>query len=503
MQMDNDQDIRDMDIFRSDHWKHEAKTSSQIASYANTTSPECLENCPTGYHDIKSLSWEKVLSFLNNMYAFSWPEKDIELFSPAGGSLALNEWIFATQIQGKIFTPVLLDYLVSKKSIKSTSYFSLMEYALELIDYYKTRYGFDARFIQDDDLANEDDLIKFTEQSYPDFIQRNMILAISRKLLSNDFDLKKSTKNQSPEEAFRVIHHPAVNAHTIDLVRSGVKEKSVDKYKTSYSMFVHWLLTNYVQFQSSSINDLPLSMVTEELLIEFRQYLLRLASKGVYSKHTVSDRFYDIRYLLSNLYKLGWLPRDITLGVPGIPYEKYLYRDLPNDAELQIFYQTILRYSDQPILELAAFGLMLLLGLRIHEVASIRYEDINIENKTISVFGKNEKSVLLPLPEPLQKYFQPLMASRFHNDYVFGDNIQATIRELRALYKLYSFVAGWNYLGGPHLLRHTFISRLSERPDCPPQLLMYLARHGRPENTARYVHRNPHQLSDAVNKINY
>ncbi|UUZ84578.1 site-specific integrase [Paenibacillus sp. P26] len=289
-----------------------------------------------------------------------------------------------------------------------------------------------------------------------------------------------------------------------DLIRSGVKEKSVyGKYKISYAMFLFWSRTNYVQFQSTSPDDIPLSRVTEEHLLEFKQYLMRLVTKGVYSKHTVSDRFYDTRFLLSNLYKLGWLPKDITLDVAGIPYDKYLHRDLPNDEELQSFFQTIQLYSDQPVMELAAFGLMLCLGLRIHEVAGIRYEDVNLENKSISVFGKNEKSAILPLPDPLHKYLEKLFVKHSQDSYGFGNNSQTVIRELRERYKLYSFVSGWNYPGGPHLLRHVFISRLSEREDCPPQLLMYLARHDRPENTARYVHRSTRQLNDAVNKINF
>lgn len=142
--MDNDQNIKDIDILGfmySDHWKQNAKTIAEIASYENSTSQECLQTVPTGNHDIKSLSWEKVLTFLNTMYAFRWPEEDVEICSPESGSLALNEWIFSTQIQGKIFAPVLLDYLDNKKSIKSTSYFSLMEYALELIDFLKPVMG--------------------------------------------------------------------------------------------------------------------------------------------------------------------------------------------------------------------------------------------------------------------------------------------------------------------------------------------------------------------------
>lgn len=142
--MDNVQNIRDIDILgfmNSCHWKQNAKTTSENASYENSTSQECLQTAPNGNHDIKSLSWEKVLLFLNTMYAFRWPEEDVEICSPESGSLALNEWIFSTQIQGKIFAPVLLDYLDNKKSIKSTSYFSLMEYALEIIDFLKPVMG--------------------------------------------------------------------------------------------------------------------------------------------------------------------------------------------------------------------------------------------------------------------------------------------------------------------------------------------------------------------------
>lgn len=505
--MDNDQNIKDIDILGfmySDHWKQNAKTIAEIASYENSTSQECLQTVPTGNHDIKSLSWEKVLTFLNTMYAFRWPEEDVEICSPESGSLALNEWIFSTQIQGKIFAPVLLDYLDNKKSIKSTSYFSLMEYALELIDFFKTRYGLDARSIQNKELANKDALINFIEHSSYNFVQRDMILAIARKLISNGFELKKSTNGISTKKRTQDINHPAITAHIKDLHRSGVKEKSVNgKYKISYALFLNWLNKTYVQFQSTSCDELPLSLVTEEHLLEFKQYLLRLEKKGIYIKQTVSNCFYDIRFLLANLYKLGWLAKDITMDVTGIPYERYYYRELPTDAELQCFFHNIQLYSDHPTLELTAFGLMLCLGLRIHEVANIRYQDINVENRTISVFGKNEKSAILPLPDPLQNYFQKLVVNKSQDVHLFGNNSQSTIRKLRAQYKLYSFVSGWKYPGGPHLLRHTFISRLSERTDCPSQLLMYLARHDRPENTARYVHRSPNQLTSAVNKINY
>ncbi|MEI0737518.1 site-specific integrase [Paenibacillus sp. JTLBN-2024] len=117
-------------------------------------------------------------------------------------------------------------------------------------------------------------------------------------------------------------------------------------------------------------------------------------------------------------------------------------------------FHNIQLYSDHPTLELAAFGLMLCLGLRIHEVANIRYQDINVENRTISVFGKNEKSAILPLPDPLQNYFQKLVVNKGQDVHLFGNNSQSTIRKLRAQYKLYSFVSGWKYPGAPFTEAH-------------------------------------------------
>lgn len=134
---------------------------------------------------------------------------------------------------------------------------------------------------------------------------------------------------------------------------------------------------------------------------------------------------------------------------------------------------------------------------------NLRRKDINIENRTISIFGKNEKSVLLPIPEPLLQWLTELLETRPNQNFIISENRKSFTLELRDRYKLYAFVLDWNFTGGPHLLRHTYISRLSERQDCPPQILMYLARHDRPENTVRYIHRSNSQLQRAINRIDY
>jgi len=487
-------------LFQSEHWKQFAITISENASYAKSISQECLTGRENGNHDIKNLNMKKVLSFLSSMYAIKLPKHpQVRRL----GSRGLNDWIWSTQIQGHITAAAILEYLEMKKSCKPTTYLALTNYALKLVQFFKTQLNLNTQDIHDEQLANKEILIEFVHVSYPSLIEKNFLLAVYRQLLPGVLEIEELQKRSS-ERMTQPINHPAIQAHINDLLRSGVKEQSIQgKYKFSYSKFLNWLHHNYAEFQQTQPDNIPLSRVTETHLLEFKRHLLKLAANGTCSKHTASDHLYDIRYLFSNLYKMGWLTKDITLDVYGIRYDRYHYRDLPADSDLQRFFLTIEQYADQPEADRTAFGLMAWLGLRIHEIARIRRKDINIENRTISIFGKNEKSVLLPIPEPLLQWLIELLETRPNKDFVFSENPKSFIRELRDRYKLYAFVAGWKYQGGPHLLRHTFISRLSEHQDCPPQLLMYLARHDRPENTVRYIHRSNTQLQHAINRINY
>ena len=487
-------------LFQSEHWKQIAKTISENASYAKSISQECLTVRENGNHDIKNLNMKKVLSFLSSMYAIKLPKHpQVRRL----GSRGLNDWIWSTQIQGHINSAAILKYLEMKKSCKPTAYLAITRYALKLVRFFQNQLKLDTQDIHDEQLANKEMLIKFVHESYPNAIEMNFLLTVYRQLLPGKFEIGEIQKRSS-EKKTSSINHPAIQAHINDLLRSGVKEQSIQgKYKFSYSKFLNWLHHNYAEFQQTQPDNIPLSRVTEYHLLEFKRHLLKLAANGTCSKHTASDHLYDIRCLFSNLYKMGWLTKDITLNVTGIRYDRYHYRDLPADSDLQRFFLTIEQYADQPEVDRTAFGLMTWLGLRIHEVARIRRRDINIENRTISIFGKNEKSVLHPIPEPLLQWLTELLETRPNQDFVFSENPNSFIRELRDRYKLYAFVAGWKYQGGPHLLRHTFISRLSEHHDCPPQLLMYLARHDRPENTVRYIHRSDTQLNHAINRIDF
>ncbi|WHX47908.1 tyrosine-type recombinase/integrase [Paenibacillus woosongensis] len=487
-------------LFQSEHWKHLAKSISENASYTKSISQECLNIKNNDHHDIKNISMKKVLSVLNSMYSIKLPESP--LFHRVG-SRGLNDWIWSTQIQGHITSSTILEYLEMKKSCKPTTYLALTQFSLKLVQFFKTKLNLKTQDVHDEHLTNKAILIEFVNTYPPNRIEKNLLSVIYKQLLPHEIEIEE-LKTRSSKHRALPINHPAIQAHMENLLRSGVKIHSINvKYKLSYSKFLNWLHKNYVDFQHTQPDSIPLSRVTETHLLEFKSYLLKLASSGKCSKQTASNHLYDIRYLFSNLYKMGWLTKDITLNVTGIRYDPYHYRNLPTDTDLQHFFEAIEQFSDQPEVDRVAFGLMVWLGLRIHEVGYLRRKDINIDNRTISIFGKNEKCVLLPIPEPLLQWLTELLETRPNQNFIISENRKSFTLELRDRYKLYAFVSDWKFTGGPHLLLHTFISRLSERQDCPPQMLMYLARHDRPENTVRYIHRSNAQLQRAINRIDY
>lgn len=179
-----------------------------------------------------------------------------------------------------------------------------------------------------------------------------------------------------------------------------------------------------------------------------------------------------------------------------------MYRDIPNEGQISQFFTTIVNYSDEPEFDLAFFGALLHLGLRFCEADRLQWRDLNFQAKVIKIRGKGKsnKPVPLFLPQKLQNYLEALSTTQNNQKFVFKED-RSLYRKMLDKYKLYAMIAGWNFPGGLHLFRHTFITTLNRRNSIHPQLVQRLARHDRIETTSRYLHRNEQELDDAIKKI--
>ncbi|WP_410514034.1 site-specific integrase [Paenibacillus sp. BR2-3] len=262
--------------------------------------------------------------------------------------------------------------------------------------------------------------------------------------------------------------------------------------------------SNYASFNEISANGIPVWLIERDHIIEFENYLKRCHLKGLYSEITVSNKFYCVISFFKYLYNTRIIPKNIG-SIRGITAERYIHRDIPSDDQLSNFFNTIASYSDEPEFDMAFFGSLLHLGLRFCEAGRLIWDDINFQARIIKIRGKGKvgKPVPLHLPKKLYQYFEYLHKISSREGSVFKGTRPEKVfyKKMLDKYRLYAMISGWNFPGGLHLFRHTFITKLSLRKKVHPQLVKRLARHDRLETTSKYLHRQDQELNDAMHKI--
>ncbi|MEV5027405.1 tyrosine-type recombinase/integrase [Paenibacillus sp. LPE1-1-1.1] len=307
-----------------------------------------------------------------------------------------------------------------------------------------------------------------------------------------DLNLKKN-QNTPEFEHVTIDNYLAQNKH--------LKKSSIRMHRSAYYKFLTWTIATYEEFKNEDISSILLSSITEEHINGYYKHLSRLVKNDVLKESSVNYIQCYINSLFQRLYQQEHLLEDITLGIKKIYYERYNNRDIPTNQEISAFLKIVDTYSPQKKIHGLAFEMMLYLGLRKTETSKIRWRDINFSTGTILVTGKNDKEARLIVPEKIINRLKELK-EKSTGGYLFGDSREAFADSLYVYYKIFSLMAGWQYPGGLHLLRHVFITRLSEK-DCPIQLLKELGRHEKTETTSKYIHRSNKHLEESINKLNY
>ncbi len=458
------------------------------ASSTTNFSHSCLNSLSYSHIDIKTYSNESMVMILNNLY-----QLDKEIQQKYKGPTGINSIILESY---SIKANKLLKFLQSKNQIKPYTFFLYYKIIEEFLSYCSLHLNKSPTNIQDLDLYDENLFLSFVSEKNLTNSKINQF----EKIYSLYFSKDKFLSPLNTDKKFEEFNHVVLERH-LDEVRKECTKSTVKRRKHDYKNFLNWLTTFYVKFHSYSLNSIPLYLVTADHLEDYKVYLMRQFHGGVYKKHTISDTFYNIRSLFECLYHMRIIPNDITKNINSIKFEKYKYRDLPTNQHLSEFFGAVMCYTPDPLKFCTAYKLMLYLGLRKSEVAYLESSNINFGTNTISVKGKGNKYDILPLPKLLLDDLHSLF--NLNEKYVFCDKPQTFKSELYNYYKLISFVFNWDFPGGVHIFRHTFITRLSEQPNLLPQVIQYLSRHARPDTTSLYIHRDDKSLNNAINKINY
>ena len=166
-----------------------------------------------------------------------------------------------------------------------------------------------------------------------------------------------------------------------------LREITLDKIESHMSSFNFWLSTNRI----FSIND-----------IKHHHIITFIKSLDPHKKALIHDTLMDLRGFFKFLYEKGVIPTNISTFIPKDNYK--------NQAKLPAYYTeeeierllksvdrgNIVGKRDYAILVLAAY-----LGLRVSDIARLRFENLHWDQNTINLrqykTGKNINLPLLPV----------------------------------------------------------------------------------------------------------
>ncbi len=220
---------------------------------------------------------------------------------------------------------------------------------------------------------------------------------------------------------------------------------------------------------------------------------------------TVSRKVASIKSFLKFCLRNGYIKKNPTSLLPPIKERKEIPK-VPSQKDLKRFLDFVkenaegmLGKRDRAVLELLYSS-----GLRISEIASLRWSDIDFSSRVLRVLGKGRKERIVPFgkeaEKALKEYLSELKKSRTVNEKVFinKDGRPITVRGL------YDIVRKWAEKYGtslhPHMLRHAFATHMLEMGAGIREVQEMLG-HASPATTQIYTHLSRKKLKEAYEKF--
>lgn len=195
-----------------------------------------------------------------------------------------------------------------------------------------------------------------------------------------------------------------------------------------------------------------------------------------------------------------------SIKSPKIPQTKPTY--LSDDECLCLL--KLVSHKAQPKVrerDMAIIILFVHLGLRVSELTSLKLANVDLERGEIKITRKGNKEQYLHLNSEavnaLAKYL-PGRSSSINGGYFVGVNGGNLNRiYIYGIVQRYLKLAGINKgKYGPHLLRHTFCTRLHQK-GVDPFTIRDLAGHKSLNTTMRYIHIENKEQTDAIDKLEF
>jgi integrase/recombinase XerC len=193
-----------------------------------------------------------------------------------------------------------------------------------------------------------------------------------------------------------------------------------------------------------------------------RSWLREMTGFG-YAKTSAARKLSSVRSWFAFLFERGLIPRDPARDVRGPRLPSKLPRALSEEDVFKIVEAA--SAGTDPERDRAILELLYGCGLRIAELAGLRRQDVDLEERMIWVMGKGSKERVVPFGikarDALLAWFE---GGRSGEEYVFPGQSDGAIavRTINRVVRRAALAAG---VAGatPHTLRHSFATHLLDR----------------------------------------
>ena len=234
-----------------------------------------------------------------------------------------------------------------------------------------------------------------------------------------------------------------------------------------------------------------------------RSFVIHQKNKKQSGK-SIQRRLSSIRCFYRFLLKKNIVKYNPANDIPAPKTEKHLPKALDVDEMQQLFShksESILDIRDQAIMEIFYSS-----GLRLSELVSLNLHDIDLNDKTLTVTGKGNKTRICPIGryacDALKSWLEKRNAIAKEDETALfvskrGDRLQH--RSIQTRLKAWAMRQQLNQSLHPHMLRHSFASHILESSG-DLRAVQELLGHADISTTQIYTHLDFQHLANVYDK---
>ena len=233
------------------------------------------------------------------------------------------------------------------------------------------------------------------------------------------------------------------------LIEKGLSKNTALAYRTDLNTYLKFLeekKTNYETISHLEITDFLWHLKT-----------LNFKPRSIYRMIEAIRQFYKF-LIAENLIKTD---PTIYLTAPKVPI---ILPDMLTNDEVTKLLNSVSESDNLSIRNRAMLELLYATGLRVSELISLKFSNIDIEECFVKIFGKGNKERLVPFGQKAQLYLKRYLRIRQNSksEFIFLTRLNKPISRIEfwSQLKQIAIKAGIMKNITPHTLRHSFATHL-------------------------------------------